>query len=615
MKRKIRPHKNDEPIYEKPQPMGTWDWLFIFVLITAYSIAAFTNLGDFHSPQTTWLPEQGQYAMVDFGETTFVTRVQFLMGARHDRPFNIERSLDGGHSWLHVHTVEQADVFAWTQVLLPAGTIGQHFRIMSASEGLRLQEFAFRGLEDELLPIYAVSSGGENLFDEQHLVPEHRYFMNSTFFDEIYHPRTGYEFVHGLTVFETTHPPLGKVFIAASVRIFGMTPFAWRLPGTIFGILMIPLLYAFARQILKSNNWGLFAAFIFTFDFMLFSQTRLATIDTYVTFFVIAMYFFMYLYTRGVGHNTLKHSLILLGLCGAMMGLAIASKWQGVYGALGLPFLFFPALYRLYLRDIRQAKITFFACFGLFVALPTVIYVLSYIPFVYASGGGGLRTIWNNQTLMFGYHTGLDEVHPFASPWWSWPLMITPLWQYRTIIEPGLHRGMTSIGNPLVWWFGVVVTVYAIVYLAVHSNAVRRFCMGIYRFFATHLNSSKVTLGNREKRWREWAFASSAENRAVNSDLVFLLVAYAAQFLPWVPVSRLTFIYHYFPSVPFVVLIIAWFFKNRIRDKKLARNAAFAYAAIAFALFLLFFPVLSGMPIRVDLVDTYLRWLPGWIFV
>jgi len=610
MKRKNKTYNitTDEAVYEKPQPMGKWDWLFIFVLITAYSIAAFMNLGNFHSPQTTWLPEPGEHATIDFGEPTFVTRIQFLMGARHDRPFLVEGSQDGGQTWIHVHTVEEADVFAWTDVnITPA--FAQHFRIVPLAEGLRLQEFAFRGLDDELLPIHAVSLGAENLFDEQHLVPYRRYFMNSTFFDEIYHPRTGYEFVHGLTVFETTHPPLGKVFIAASVRVFGMTPFAWRLPGTLFGILMIPLLYAFARQILKSNKWGLFAAFIFTFDFMLFSQTRLATIDTYVTFFVLAMYFFMYLYTRGIRHNSLARSLVLLGLCGGMMGLAIASKWQGVYGALGLPFLFFPALYRLYLHDFRQAKITFFACFGLFVALPLFIYVLSYIPFVYASGGGGLRTIWENQTLMLGYHTGLDETHPFGSPWWSWPLLITPLWQYRTIIEPGIHRGMTSIGNPAVWWFGVIVTIYAI------ALVLRRFISWYKKSFGARTISKEDS--------------SATMSKSAYSDLVFLLVAYAAQFLPWVPVSRLTFIYHYFPSVPFVVLIIAWFFKNvydegltffnyRIRRdgmKSLSRNVAVVYAVIVLALFVLFFPVLSGMPISVDFVDTYLRWLPGWIFV
>ncbi|MCL2456478.1 MAG: glycosyltransferase family 39 protein, partial [Defluviitaleaceae bacterium] len=325
-----------------------------------------------------------------------------------------------------------------------------------------MQELVFRDENKKIIPIILdkVSLGtAVKLFDEQHLAPEIRTFMNSTYFDEIYHPRTGYEFAHGLPVYETTHPPLGKVFMAASIKIFGMTPFAWRLPGVLFGIFMIPLLYAFARKILKSNNFALFAAFVFTFDFMLFSHTRLATIDTFVTFFVIAMYFFMYCYTK-------KNSLLTLTLCGAAMGLAIASKWQGVYGAVGLPILFFPELYKIYLRDKKYAMKTFFSCFAIFIALPIAIYILSYVPFLNATDGSNIFSIWANQKHMLDYHSRLVSEHSFASPWWSWPLMITPLWQYQMILPSGLRQGMSSLGNPAVWWFGIFVTAFMIFSLA-----------------------------------------------------------------------------------------------------------------------------------------------------
>lgn len=40
-----------------------------------------------------------------------------------------------------------------------------------------------------------------------------------------------------------------------------------------------------------------------------------------------------------------------------------------------------------------------------------------------------------------------------------------------------------------------------------------------------------------------------------------------------------------------------------------------AYAAVAFALFLLFYPVLSGQPVDVDFVIKYLRWRPTWVLI
>ena len=552
---------------ETAPPMRRRDYVHIGILIAVYSIVAFWNLGDTQSPQTTWVASENNNSVeIDFGEVVNISQFQFLMGARHDIPFDLHTS-NNGNDWEFIHSQQGACVFAWH--FIPLHTDAR-FVMITARDGLRLQEIAFRNENSEILQA-SVSPGGENLMDEQHLVPEKRSFMNSTYFDEIYHPRTGYEFVHGLWVYETTHPPLGKVFMAESIRMFGMTPFGWRFPGTLFGIFMLPLIYAFARKLLKSNNFALFTAFIFAFDFILFSHTRLATIDSFVTFFVIAMYFLMYWYTSEIERNSFEKSLLLLALCGAAMGLAIASKWQGVYGAIGLPILLFPSLYKLYLRNKQQATITFFACFGFFVAVPIFIYALSYIPFVNAmnTDTGFIKTVWQNQESMLSYHSEgvLGSEHPFASQWWTWPLIQTPLWQYLSVISDTHRAGMSSMGSPAVWWFGIVATGFAIFGLAKKS-----------RF---------------------------------DYDTAFLLVAYAANFLPWVFITRLTFIYHYFPSVPFVVLLITLFFKRYVKSDYFY----FAYAGLVFALFVLFYPVISGMPVSVDFVAERLRWLSGWIFV
>src|SRR5690606_36756617 len=66
-----------------------------------------------------------------------------------------------------------------------------------------------------------------------------RGFLASTYFDEIYHGRTGYEFLHRLPIYETTHPPLGKWFISWGIDIFGMTPFGWRASGVIASALTV----------------------------------------------------------------------------------------------------------------------------------------------------------------------------------------------------------------------------------------------------------------------------------------------------------------------------------------------------------------------------------------
>jgi dolichyl-phosphate-mannose--protein O-mannosyl transferase len=570
--------------------MTRYDWAGIIFLTLVCAVISFARLGDRTAPQTSWTPQANEYAEINFGLSEEIHEIIFRMGARHDRGFTLHSSHDGVQ-WFHLHTVSGANVFYWS--FIPVRSIAQYIRITADSHDLRLQEIAFRNAHGDIIPIQSVTPGAEALTDEQHLIPQRRSFMNSTYFDEIYHPRTAYEYVHGIQVYETTHPPMGKNFIALGIRLFGMTPWAWRMPGTLFGVLMVPLLYAFARALFGSNRWALFAAAVFAFDFMRFVQTRLATIDTYVTFFAVAMYFCMFLYAREVNiytaakkayqGNFLRRSRPILAVCGVMMGLAVASKWQGIYAALGLPVLFFPALYRLYCTEPRYAKTlsryTFMACFGFFVAVPLLIYALSYIPFILAHSEGGISAAWQNQRHMYDYHAHLVAEHDFASDWWSWPLLVRPLWLYVNRISPEINAGMSTLGNPAIWWFGLAAAGTAIVYAA---KGIKSYAMA----------------KNSPARW-EWYV------------VVFLLVAYAAQYLPWVGITRLTFIYHYFPSVPFVVLLITWFFRRYVKY----RAVIVGYVVLAAALFFFFYPVLSGLPMEVAFVYRWHTWFSSWVFM
>lgn len=543
---------------------GYLKFMPLAAIIVVYSIAAFYNLGNVRSPQTAWT-EPGA-VIIDLGDVRYISRFQFMMGARHDVHFMLYASADGS-TWDFALQIEGGDVFAWADRHI--STQARFVQIVPFRPGLRLQELAFRDHAGQLIaPYYIFTPGAEVLFDEQHLVPLYTSFMNSTYFDEIYHARTGYEFLHGLRVFETTHPPMGKNLIAMGISVFGMTPFGWRVPGTLAGILMIPLMYAFGRMMF-GHRMGLFCAFIFAFDFMTFAQTRIATIDSFVTLFILASYLCMYAYVK-LGevpypiHAMLIRSSIFLAGSGLFIGLAIATKWQGLYGLVGLPFLFFPAWYAVYKRDKKEAWITFAGCFAFFIAIPIVVYLLSYIPFVRAmdTGGGFLYTVIANQHHMFLYHSELLDGHPFSSRWWEWPLLIRPMFYYASTTPDGLRRGISSFGNPAVWWMGIFALVYAL----------KKF----------------------------------DQNRNI---VYFILVAYAAQFLPWVFVDRATFIYHYFPSVPFVVLLIAFFFRDQ------EPRVTGAYGALVFALFILFYPVLSAAPVSISFVETFLRWLPAWVLV
>ncbi len=483
-------------------------------------------------------------------------------------------------------------VFAWGRMELPENC--HYLRLTCNSDKASVMELALADAAgNSFMPVNAPDY--QKLFDENDTFPADGIsFRNSTYFDEIYHARTAYEFLHGLPTYETTHPPLGKVILSLGIVFFGMNPFGWRFMGTLLGILMLPVIYLLARNISRDRLAAGFACVLFAFDFMHFAQTRLATIDVFVTFFILLMYYFMYRYSQLSFYDTpLWKTFLPLGACGISMGLGIACKWTGMYAGAGLAVIFFLTLYRRY-REYRlalkkpsggpngllysriiatfrsNALKTIVFCMVFFVLIPGLIYLLSYIPFV-----GWETGLWEkmlaNQKYMFSYHANLQDTHYYSSHWYEWPTMIRPIFYYSGIIGDTAREGISAFGNPLVWWVGIPAFAYM-----------------LYLVF-----------------------------RKKDRIALFLCIAYLAQYLPWMFVDRCTFIYHYFPSVPFVVLMIlyaALTVKDLLPEKRFYL-ALGLYAAAAIALFALFYPVLSGHTVSIKYVDTFLRWMKSWVLI
>lgn len=100
-------------------------------------------------------------------------------------------------------------------------------------------------------------SDPENLLDEQDTLEGEPSWYNSTYFDEIYHARTAFELLNGTSVYEWTHPPLGKVLMSWCIALFGMTPFGWRFAGCMAGILMLPFMYLVGQAVDQEAGSGL----------------------------------------------------------------------------------------------------------------------------------------------------------------------------------------------------------------------------------------------------------------------------------------------------------------------------------------------------------------------
>ena len=84
--------------------------------------------------------------------------------------------------------------------------------------------------------------------------------------------------------------------------------------------------------------------------------------------------------------------------------------------------------------------------------------------------------------------------------------------------------------------------------------------------------------------------------------------------MPWMFISRITFEYHYFPALVFLVLALCHVLNSfRLRDDgwKWKLDGA---AVLAVGMFVLFYPVLTGVSAPRSYTDM-LAWIPGaWPF-
>ncbi len=660
---------------EKLVRITAFDIAAILIITAIYSLSAFYKLGDKYSPETELRLDKN--ITVDLGKSQAILKTAFFLGPRElSENRNIELSyLDSEGKTVYNDTITNGSVFTWTlREEMP--TIARYVKISTNSKGsvndetdaVYLRELCFLGMDGQLIkPID--TDGADVLFDEQKDFDFSKSYMSGTYFDEIYHPRTAYEFLHNMSVYEWTHPPLGKVLMGIGIMMYGMVPFGWRFIGTLFGVFMVPIVYLLAKRIFKNKWFAVLGCVLFTFDFMHLAQTRLATIDTYVTLFIMLMYYYMYkYYTQSFYERPLYKTLIPLGISGIFFGLAVASKWTGLYAGVGLAIVFFITIYdryREYKYALRMPKEetngvsnkviidtfkqntakTLLFCCVMFIAVPFAIYALSYIPYMNTPSGEGFKTIFTNAESMLTYHgkTVVDSTHPYSSYWFEWPIMYKPIWYYSNTLEGDMRQGISAFGNPAVWWIGIIAVAYCLAQaIIIPLKSKNYFGKNKYLFSLAYSMIFAVlciiagTYGEGNENLTRllpcvllysgvmigvFVIAMAFDGQITqtsNRTPVFLLMGYFSGYMPWMLVLRTTYIYHYFPCVVFVVLMIVYSIKciyDNTEKKKSVIAVTAVYGLIVIGLFVLFYPVLTGQPVSLGFAEKYLKWFESWVLV
>ena len=285
-------------------------------------------------------------------------------------------------------------------------------------------------------------------------------------FDEVYHAFTaqayaqndprGYEWwnpspVEG-TAYEWLHPPLSKLLMAAGIVIFGDNSFGWRVFSALFGTACVLLIYLIARELFKKENGGLLAAFVFAMDGLALVESRIAMNDIFLTCFSLAAFYFLIKFRADK-----KVKIGNLVAAGFFIGLAISTKWTGVYNLPVVGFMFLTKGWKWFKRFLFQPR-NWIITFSIFIILPISIYLLSYGQFWLQKHSWQQFMMLHKQ--IWWYQTGLTATHPYQSSALSWPLLIRPIYFYVNR-QADLIANIYAMGNPFVWWGGLWELKYA----------------------------------------------------------------------------------------------------------------------------------------------------------
>ncbi len=490
--------------------------------------------------------------------------------------------------------------------------------------------------------------------------------FNTLVFDEVYYVKFANHYLTQTPFFDG-HPPLSKYLIAIGIWLgqqlpFGQTPvnemagsplspFSYRWLNALMGSCLPMLVAAIAYQLTNRPTYALIAGGFAALDGMLLVESRYGLNNVHLLLFgLLGQWLFL------LALRQRQRRWLWLTLAGVNFGAACAIKWNGLWFLLGTYGLWIAAWLIRWLLPLQPVEnldgtdgrtevadqgldlrspddsetrrfkspltrltelrpVSLLMCL---VILPVMVYSLLWIPHLKLNPQ---PDFWAVQKEIYSYHQrvgGNDPtVHPYCSPWYSWPFMWRPVsYFYETArsasdevpLKPPLPTGtgrvifdVHSMGNPFLWW----ASTSAIALLAVLTvHDLRRLIAARWQAGVTALQEHGYRLAV-ERFWLP----------------LYLLLNYGVNWLPWVRVSRCTFLYHHMGAAIFGTLAIAWLVDRWLQlDIELLspnyrpqlRSLGITVLGVVILAFAFWLPIYLGLPLS-PLGFRLRMWLPSWV--
>lgn len=374
--------------------------------------------------------------------------------------------------------------------------------------------------------------------------------------DEIYFPVFARDYLNGTPFFDL-HPPLGKFVIAAGIALVGDTPVGWRIMPALFGCAMIPLAAALGWYYLRDRVAALLLATIIACETMLIVYSRTGLMDGILVFFVLATFLSAVLVRR--------RWQVLLPMI--LLGLAVAVKWAALPVAVPVGYILWrkgllkPLLWTLWVPALVYLSVVFIGQ----AANPTGA------GRDFNDNGTFTNVVnWHRQALVNVSRAVPNEQ---ASPWWSWPLMTRPVLLFYQNQGAGRVATVFAVGNPLVWW----------------------------------ASTGAVVAGIGELLWRRLVRGEPIADH----PLMPIVLGYVCLMLPWLPGTRIPYLYNYLPAYPFAILALVYWLCRLWGPRPWGAWVVVAFAACAVSLAVYFLPLAMGLPTGHENLRQHI-WFESW---
>jgi dolichyl-phosphate-mannose--protein O-mannosyl transferase len=382
-------------------------------------------------------------------------------------------------------------------------------------------------------------------FDEHHFVPNARRYLVGEADDN-------------------DHPPLGKLFIAVGLLLFGDNPTGWRAASLIFGLQTLVIAAALARALFADRRAGWFAAAFFAGDGFFLAYSRTALLDGGLT--CLVLWSFLLAVTARTWRGVLASAVLV--------GLAASVKWSG-----GMAVVPAVAAVLVLRRAPRRSLL-------LFAAAPIVHFALWLATFPVCGQPADPRALLALMRELLHRHVEIGHLqNPLASPWFTWPVLYHPI--VVKLADHGAGRTYaSSVGNPLLFFSSTAA------------------------ILATLVCGAAAYLRMRKARVRRSIIAMVFVQMAppIVHAAALLTIGWIALLAPWTAGRGVgTYMYHYLPCYGFALVLAAGVAAKL--ERRFPRGLLL-YAIVALSIGVFFAPVWGEIPLPESLANYRLMFVP-----